>query len=44
MKFTFKIQPFQTEAVAAVIRAFNGQAKQERVNYRRDVGKYRGRG
>jgi len=38
MKFTFKIQPFQTEAVDAVIRAFNGQQKQGRVSYRRDVG------
>jgi type III restriction enzyme len=39
MKFTFKIQPFQTEAVDAVLRVFNGQPKQERVSYRRDVGK-----
>jgi len=40
MKFTFKIQPFQTEAVDAVLRAFNGQPKQDRLSYRRDVGKY----
>jgi len=38
MKFTFKIQPFQTEAVDAVLRAFNGQPKQDRLSYRRDVG------
>jgi hypothetical protein len=39
MKFNFKIQPFQTEAVESVIRVFYGQLKQERVNYRRDRGK-----
>jgi len=38
MKFTFKIQPFQTEAMDAVLRAFNGQSKQDRISYRRDVG------
>ena len=40
MKFNFKIQPFQTEAVEAVIRVFDGQSKQDRTNYRRDPGKY----
>jgi type III restriction enzyme len=40
MKFQFKIQPFQTEAVENVIRVFNGQPKQERINYRRDIGKH----
>jgi len=40
MKFNFKIQPFQTEAVDAVIRVFDGQSKQDRTNYRRDPGKY----
>ncbi|MDR1581538.1 MAG: DEAD/DEAH box helicase family protein, partial [Synergistaceae bacterium] len=38
MKFNFKIQSFQTEAVENVIRVFNGQPKQERVTYRRDLG------
>jgi type III restriction enzyme len=38
MKFNFKIQPFQTEAVESVIRVFYGQPKQERVSYRRDIG------
>ena len=38
MKFSFKIQPFQTEAVDAVLRVFNGQPKQDRVSYRRDLG------
>ena len=40
MKFNFKIQPFQTEAVEAAIRVFSGQSKQDRTNYRRDIGKY----
>jgi type III restriction enzyme len=38
MKFNFKIQPFQTEAVESVLRVFNGQPRQERVTYRRDLG------
>jgi type III restriction enzyme len=38
MKFNFKIQPFQTESVESVVRVFNGQPKQERVTYRRDLG------
>ncbi|GHV20288.1 DEAD/DEAH box helicase [Planctomycetales bacterium] len=38
MKFNFKIQPFQTEAVDSIVRVFNGQPKQDRVTYRRDVG------
>jgi type III restriction enzyme len=38
MKFKFKIQPFQTDAVESVVRVFNGQPKQDRVSYRRDVG------
>ena len=41
MKFNFKIQPFQTEAVDAVIRVFNGQSKQDRTSYRRDPGNYK---
>ena len=40
MKFNFKIQSFQTEAAEAVIRVFNGQLKQDRTSYRRDIGKY----
>ncbi|MDR3281149.1 MAG: DEAD/DEAH box helicase family protein [Synergistaceae bacterium] len=40
MKFNFKIQPFQTEAVDSVINVFNGQSRQERVSYRRDGGKW----
>ncbi len=37
MKFNFKIQPFQTDAVDAVVRVFNGQPKQS-ASYRRDLG------
>ncbi|MDR3110985.1 MAG: DEAD/DEAH box helicase family protein [Planctomycetaceae bacterium] len=38
MKFNFKIQPFQTEAVESVVNIFNGQRKQEHTQYRRDIG------
>ncbi|GHS87106.1 hypothetical protein AGMMS49957_06410 [Synergistales bacterium] len=38
MKFNFKIQPFQTEAVDSVVGVFNGQPKPDRAVYRRDVG------
>ena len=40
MKFNFKIQPFQTEAVDAVIGVFNGQAKQNLKSYRLDLGRH----
>ena len=38
MKFQFKIQQYQTDAVDAVVQVFNGQRKQERTSYLRDVG------
>ena len=38
MKFNFKIQEYQTDAVNAVVRVFEGQPFQERMGYRRDVG------
>ena len=38
MKFNFKIQPFQTEAVENIARVFNSQPKQDNISYRRDVG------
>jgi len=38
MKFTFKIQPFQTEAVDAVIRACDSQPKREHLRYRSACG------
>ncbi len=40
MKFKFKIQQYQTEAVDAVIKVFEGQSFNDRVSYLRDLGKY----
>lgn len=39
MKFTFKIQDYQTDAVNAVVRAFAGQGYHDRLSYIRDIGK-----
>jgi type III restriction enzyme len=39
MKFQFKIQPFQTESAASIVRVFAGQPNQGERIYRRDVGK-----
>ena len=39
MKFNFKIQQYQTDAVEAVARVFVGQGFHARAKYRRDVGK-----
>ncbi len=39
MKFNFKIQQYQTDAVEAVARVFAGQGLHEKVGYRRDVGR-----
>ena len=39
MKFKFKIQQYQTDAVEAVVRVFNGQAHNDKVAYIRDLGK-----
>ena len=38
MKFHFTVQPYQTEAVEAVVRVFEGQPYASRTAYRRDVG------
>lgn len=38
MKFQFKIQPYQTDAVNSVVNIFAGQPFQERVSYVRDLG------
>ena len=38
MKFQFKIQQFQTDAVDSVISVFRGQPYKERVSYIRDMG------
>ena len=38
MKFQFKIQPYQTEAVHSVVNIFAGQPFTDRVSYTRDLG------
>ena len=38
MKFTFKIQQYQTDAVDAVVRVFQGQPYTARTSYMRDIG------
>lgn len=38
MKFKFKIQQYQTEAVEAVVKVFEGQPFNDRVSYLRDLG------
>lgn len=38
LKFQFKIQPYQTEAVKSVVNVFSGQPYTERVSYIRDLG------
>lgn len=39
MKFNFKIQQYQTDAVESIVDVFKGQPYSDPVNYRRDVGK-----
>lgn len=39
MKFNFKIQQYQTDAVNAVAAVFNGQGYYDRISYIRDVGR-----
>ena len=39
MKFQFKIQQYQTDAVDAVVQVFNGQRNLGSINYIRDLGK-----
>ena len=38
MKFNFKVQQYQTDAVESVVNCFNGQPYQSGVSYRRDLG------
>ncbi len=38
MKFKFKIQDYQTEAVKAVVKVFKGQPFNDRLTYLRDLG------
>ena len=42
MKFSFKIQPYQTDAVEAVARVFQGQPYHAGMSYRRDIGTFQG--
>ena len=39
MKFNFKIQQYQTDAVDAVVKVFAGQGYSEKTSYIRDLGK-----
>ena len=41
MKFNFKIQQYQTDAVDSVVNCFNGQPFIDNVSYRRDIGNKR---
>ena len=41
MKFNFKIQQYQTDAVSSIVKVFNGQPYQELGSYRRDIGNAR---
>ena len=43
MKFKFKIQQFQTEAVEQTVSVFAGQPSKTNAQYRRDLGKTNGR-
>ena len=38
MKFNFKIQQYQTDAVDAVVKVFQGQGYHDKLRYVRDVG------
>ena len=38
MKFNFKIQQYQTDAVEAVVRVFGGQGYHDKIGYNRDMG------
>lgn len=39
MKFNFKIQQYQTDAVDAVVNVFQGQGYHDKISYIRDLGK-----
>ena len=39
MKINFKIQQYQTDAVDAIVRVFNGQPHYDKITYIRDLGK-----
>ena len=39
MKFKFKIQQYQTDAVESTVNVFAGQPSKTNMQYRRDLGK-----
>ena len=39
MKLNFKIQQFQTDAIDAVVKVFQGQGYHDKISYIRDIGK-----
>lgn len=39
MRFNFKIQQYQTDAVDAVVKAFQGEGYHDKISYIRDLGK-----
>ncbi|MEG0528502.1 MAG: DEAD/DEAH box helicase family protein, partial [Longicatena sp.] len=39
MKFNFKIQQYQTDAVDAIVDVFKGQKRYDKISYIRDMGK-----
>ena len=39
MKFKFKIQQYQSDAVEQTVEVFNGQPSKAETKYRRDLGK-----
>ena len=39
MKFNFKIQQYQTDAVESTVDVFSGQPSRDGFQYRRDLGK-----
>lgn len=41
MKFNFKVQQYQTDAVEAVVKVFKGQGYHDGISYRRDIGQYK---
>lgn len=43
MKFNFKIQQYQTDAVDAVVKVFQGQGYHDKISYIRDLGKKTGK-
>ena len=40
MKFNYKIQQYQTDAVDAVVQVFRGQGYYDRITYNRDLGTF----